>query len=269
MTRLRYQCLGHGNVLVLQHGFLCGPAYWQQTMAALCDQYQVIVPTLPGFADQATEPAINSIPEFADYLLAVLDHAGVDRFHLLGHSMGGMIAQEVALQAQDRVDRLILFGTGPVGEMPGRFETLQESARKVKAWGHEPMIVNTVATWFMRGELDPHFDSMVATARQASLQAILQGYTAMRKWRSLERLGDIKRPTLIVWGDSDRSYRRDQVNQLQHGISNSRLVIMSGCSHNAHLENPATFHRHVAGFLSTADGWNVGRASGVDHEAPP
>lgn len=250
MTRYRCRRTGQGTALVLQHGFLCGPGYWQGTADALRERFDVIVPTLPGFADHASEPALDSIPAFAEYLLGLLDHAGVGRFHLLGHSMGGMIAQETALQAGSRIDRLILFGTGPIGEMPGRFESLEESRRRVEADGPQGMIEHTVATWFMRGREDPSCSDVLATAGQASLDAILGGYRAMQDWRGLERLGDIRNPTLIVWGDGDRSYRRDQVDLLRHGIPDSRLVVMPDCSHNAHLEDPRTFHAHVADFLA-------------------
>lgn len=60
-----------------------------------------------------------------------MDRLGVDRFALLGHSMGGMIAQEIAHKSPQRVEVLILFGTGPEGELPGRFEPIAESRRKV------------------------------------------------------------------------------------------------------------------------------------------
>ncbi|MXZ81429.1 MAG: alpha/beta hydrolase [Gammaproteobacteria bacterium] len=247
--RWRYRRTGRGPAVVLQHGFLCGPGYFEQLADALSDRYDVIVPTLPGFADHASRPALDSIADFAEYLLGMLDHAGVNRFHLLGHSMGGMIAQEVALKSGARGARLSLFGTVPIGEMPGRFETLEESRRRVEANGPENMIGRTVATWFMRGEEDPSFPDALAVARTASLDAILGGYRAMQDWRSLERLGEIRNPTLIVWGDGDRSYRRSQVDSLRRGIPDSRLAVMPGCSHNAHLENPKCFHDCVTDFL--------------------
>ena len=253
MTRYRYRRTGQGPAVVLLHGFLCGPAYWRGIEGALCDRFEVIVPTLPGFADHAAAPALDRIAHFVDYLLGLMDHAGVERFHLLGHSMGGMIAQETVLTAKARVDRLILFATGPIGEMPGRFETLEESRQRVESCGTAAMIENTVSTWFKRGRADTAFADTVVTARQASLDAVLGGYRAMRRWRGLERLGNIVNQTLIVWGDDDRSYRRDQVDLLQRGIPNARLVVMPGCSHNAHLESPQVFRDHMIHFLGEDD----------------
>ncbi len=241
---------GIGPVLVLLHGFLCGPEYWRNTVKALCNRFDVITPNLPGFAGFTSHAALNRIDGFVDYLLNLLDYESVQKFHLLGHSMGGMIAQELAIKAGNRIDRLVLFGTGPIGEMPGRFESLEKSLRRVTTQGPDDTIENTVATWFMRGREDPEFANVVATAKLASIDAIVGGYKAMQNWRIDDRLDDIRNLTLIIWGDGDRSYSRNQVELLRNGILNSRLVIMQGCSHNAHLEKPDLFHQHVANFLS-------------------
>ena len=241
---------GQKSALVLLHGFLCGPRYWEETQTVLGDCYNVITPTLPGFADKSNEPALNSIGAFADHVLDSLDQAGVDDFHLLGHSMGGMIAQETALRAGRRLNKLILFATGPNGRMPGRFESLETSLQRVQSDGPESVIEKTVHTWFMRGRQDPSYPATEATAQEASKAAILGGFRAMQSWSSLDRLGDIPYPTLIIWGDGDQSYLRDQIDLLHRGIPNSNLVIMPDCSHNAHLEKSNLFHCHVLEFLS-------------------
>ena len=238
--------------LVLLHGFLCGPRYWKETQIVLSDSYEVITPTLPGFADKSKEPALDSIEAFADYVLESLDRAGIKNFHLLGHSMGGMIVQEVALKAGKRVNKLILFATGPNGRIPGRFESLEASLQRVQANGPEALVANTVHTWFMRGRRDPSYPATEATAQEASKEAILGGFRAMQGWSNLDRMGEIQNPTMIIWGDGDQSYRRDQIDLLHRGIPNSKLVIMPDCSHNAHLEKPELFHRHLSEYLSNA-----------------
>jgi 2-hydroxy-6-oxonona-2,4-dienedioate hydrolase len=236
-------------VLVLQHGFLCGPEYWHNQVDFLSHKFDVITPTLPGFADFNAATAISSISGFSDYLLNLLDDLDIEHFHLLGHSMGGMIAQQMALQAGDRIDRLVLFGTGPIGEMPGRFETVQQSADRVRQNGLGDLVENTVATWFVKGAEDPHFAETVAIGSQVSTEAVLGGYEAFKSWRSLERLEEVSNKTRVIWGDCDRSYRRDQVELLGSHIPDCELVVMPGCSHNAHLENPQVFNIHVQEFL--------------------
>ena len=238
------------EVVVLQHGFLCGSGYWQSVKRGLDAKFEVIVPVLPGFSENASAQALNSINGFAKFLLEFLDARGIERFHLLGHSMGGMIAQEVTMIAPERVHKLVLFGTGPIGNIPGRFETFEESRTRLKREGAELLIENTVATWFVKGRDDPHYQTVIQEAKQASMEAILGGYTAMEGWRGLERLRNIDASTLIVWGNQDRSYNESQVKLLRDGIHNGRLAVMPGCSHNAHLEDPSLFLKLVSDFLA-------------------
>ena len=106
------------------HGFLSGSAQWQGQVDALSGICDVIGLDLPGFGRNAHMTAIKSIPAFADWVSDPLDARSVDRFNLLGHSMGGMIVQEVAHRAGTQLDKLILYSTGALGVLPGRFETI-------------------------------------------------------------------------------------------------------------------------------------------------
>jgi len=71
----------------------------------------------------------------------------------------------------------------------------------------------------------------------------------MKHWNGLENLKNINNPTLIIWGDQDKSYNFDQVKVLNKNINNSELKIFKGCSHNTHLEIPDEFNHCVADFL--------------------
>lgn len=89
--------------------------------------------------------------------------------------MGGMIAQQMALDYGGRIDKLVLYGTGPNGVMPGRFETIAASRRRVLAEGAATTIAKTVASWFMQGASDQHYAASVELAAMASNNAILGG----------------------------------------------------------------------------------------------
>ena len=97
-----------------------GAAQWAPQRGALPG---LMAPDLPGFGDHNDAITPSSINALARNLFEQLDALDVQRFHLVGHSMGGMIVQEMVALAPERVDRLVLYGTGPVGTMPGRFET--------------------------------------------------------------------------------------------------------------------------------------------------
>ncbi len=234
---------------MLQHGFLSGAAYWHKQIGFLSQRFDVLALTSPGFAGNSEQAAIDSITGFTEHLLRLLDHAKVERFHLVGHSMGGMIAQENALRAGDRIDKLVLYGTGPNGTIPGRFEPVSVSYQRALDEGSQRTIDKTVASWFLDETQAADYADGIALANAASLEAILGGYSAMQGWSSAQRLKQVKNETLIIWGEGDRAYKRDQVEQLNQNIANSRLKIISQCSHNVHLEKPAEFNQVVNQFL--------------------
>ena len=123
--------------LVFVHGYFGGGSQWAEQVERFSDHYNVITPDLPGFGNNNEITAPETIRGFATGILGELDKQGLDRFHLVGHSMGCMIVQEMAALAPERVDKLVLYGTGPVGMMPGRFETIEESRSGVTDNGVE------------------------------------------------------------------------------------------------------------------------------------
>ena len=245
----KYIRKGRGPAVVLQHGFLSGAVYWRSLIDSLADSFDIIATNLPGYADNAAAEPVDRIEKFAEFVLDLVSELGVDRFSLLGHSMGGMIAQEVALQAPERLDKLVLFGTGPNGVIPGRFESIAASRERVINEGAASTITRTVASWFVEESRDANYQSGVDLAGQTSVAAMLAGYTAWENWSSASRLTDIEPETLIIWGERDRSYNWEQVHQLWKNIPSVSLAVLPGCAHNAHLENPELFNLVVKDFL--------------------
>ena len=126
MEDLRYIREGNGVPLILVHGYLGGSAMWQNQIDFFKDRFDVIAPDLPGFGKSAALSAHDSIAAIAKHVLEFLTRLQIDKFILLGHSMGGMVVQKMASLAPQRIMKLICYGTGPVGVLPGRFETIDE-----------------------------------------------------------------------------------------------------------------------------------------------
>jgi pimeloyl-ACP methyl ester carboxylesterase len=235
--------------LVFVHGYFGGGSQWADQVALFSEHYNVITPDLPGFGKQHEMAAPESIRDFATYILDGLDKQGFDHFHLVGHSMGGMIVQEMTALAPERIDKLVLYGTGPVGIMPGRFETIEESRRGVADTGVEATGRRIAATWFRQGTEADGYPICVDIAMQASEQAALAGLTAMEGWSGVSSLSKIAKPTLVLWGDGDRAYLWNQPEQLWRGITDAQLAVIPGCSHAVHLEKPGLFNAMLQDFL--------------------
>ncbi len=237
------------KTLVFVHGYLGGGAQWSGQEHAFGGQFQVIAPDLPGFGANNLDSTPNSIRGLAINVLNQLDKLGVHRFHLVGHSMGGMIVQEMVAMVPERVDKLVLYGTGPMGLMPGRFETIDESRKGLLDKGVEVSGRRIAATWFMQGESGRGYDLCVELANQATMQAALAGLTAMESWSGEKALAKIKSPSLVLWGDGDRAYLWPQPKKLWQEIAGAQLAVIPGCSHAVHLEKPYLFNVVLQDFL--------------------
>lgn len=237
--------------LVLVHGFLGGGGQWVP-QAPLGEGRGLVTPDLPGFGERAAEAPLSSIGEMAEWVLEELSALGVGSFDLLGHSMGGMIVQEMARRAPGRVARLILYSTGAIGELPGRFEPIATSMDRARADGPQATARRIAATWFREGPADPQYPACAAIAERAGLEAILAGLEAMRSWSGERALGEIRMPALVLWGDRDRTYPWTQTERLWKGIAGAALAVVPGAAHAVHLEKPALFNLILRDFLSMA-----------------
>lgn len=246
---LHVERTGRGEALVLVHGYLGGSAQWAAELDAFGAHLDVIAMDLPGYGRSHRLPSPDRVEGHARAVLAGLDALQVQRFHLLGHSMGGMVVQEMVRLAPDRVDTLVLYATAPVGLLPGRFETMARSRERLAHDGVDATARRISATWLLDGERSPHAAALGDLAAQASAQAAEAGLWAMERWDGREHLSHITQPTLIVWGDQDRSYKWPQIESLWRGIAGASLAVLPRCAHALHLEQPALFHRLVLDFL--------------------
>ena len=209
---------GNGFPLVLVHGFLVSSKIWELQIDFFKDYFRVITPDLPGFGKSNKAKSHNNIQSFANLLLDCLDEKKIDQFYLLGHSMGGMIVQEMAKKRGDKILKLVCYSTGPRGEMPGRFETVDQSRENLKKNGLEVTAKNIAKTWFIKGENAKYFNICIEAGKQTSTKAFDDAIIAYKNWNGVDTLKNIKNETLIVWGDQDKSYNLEQIKTLEKSI---------------------------------------------------
>ena len=241
---------GKGTPLVLVHGFLGSSDMWSPQIKFFKGNFRVIVPALPGFGKSSDIKPCDSIECMAKSILDYLDKKKITNFNLLGHSMGGMIVQEIAKIAGDKILKLICYGTGPRGNIPGRFETIDQSREQLKINGLKSTAHRIAKTWFIEEDRAKYFYLCKEAGMQTTIDAADSGLVAMKNWNGIENLKNILNETLIIWGEQDKAYNFNQVETLNDNIPNSDLKIIKGCSHNVHLEKPDEFNRVVEKFLN-------------------
>ena len=209
---------GKGFPLVLIHGFLGSSKMWEPQINFFKNHFRVITPDLPGFGKSNKAKSHNSIQSIANLLMDCLEEKKIDKFYLLGHSMGGMIVQEMAKKYGNKIVKLICCSTGPRGEMPGRFESVDQSRENLKKKGLEITAKNIAKTWFVRKENAKYFDICIEAGKQTSTKAADDALIAFKNWNGVDTLKNIKNETLIVWGDQDKSYNLEQIKTLEKSI---------------------------------------------------
>jgi len=235
------------------HGYLGGAEQWAHEIECFSDRYDVIAPNLPGFGAAGDRSGCTSIESMARTVLDRLDTLGIDTFALMGHSMGGMIVQEMARMRPDKVTCLVLYGTGPLGLMPDRFEPIAASLERLLADGVEKTIRRIGATWFKKGEMATGFPLLCEIGAKANPQAAESALFAMADWDGRAALKTLTMPTLVVWGDADQSYRWPQVQTLWTNLPDVRLSVIPGTAHAAHMEKPGLFQSLLEDFLSETE----------------
>ncbi len=240
---------GEGYPLVLVHGYLGSSEMWCHQRDYLSNFCRVISPALPGFGESYKAQSLDSIHEMAKFIISIIDEKKIDKFNLLGHSMGGMIVQEIAKLEGDRINKLICFATGSLGEIPGRFEPIDETRKKLKDEGTEVSFSRVPKKWFVKGDKDKNYYLCKNAVQNVSSKTADNALKAMKNWSGRDDLKNIKNETLIVWGDKDISYNFDQIDTLNKNIKNSKLEIFEGCSHNVHLEETEKFNDLIKKFI--------------------
>ena len=250
MQQIYIDDIGKGFPLVLIHGYLGSSEIWFLQKKSLSKNYRIIAPALPGFGESHDVKSLNSINKMAQMLFKLINEKNINKFHLLGHSMGGMIVQEMVKISEEKIEKLICFATGSIGDIPDRFESIDTSIEKLKEEGIKETVKRIPPKWFVKGQKAKNYYLCENAVKQIKEVTAYNALVAMKNWRGYENLKNIKQDTLIIWGDKDVSYNFNQVDTLKKNIPNSKLEIFKGCSHNVHLEEPQKFNETVKNFLS-------------------
>ena len=249
MSNIYVDDIGKGFPFVFVHGYLGSSEMWCFQKNYFSKYCRVIAPAIPGFGESHNAKSLNSINDMAKNIIEILNQKKINRFNLIGHSMGGMIVQEITKIIGHRVNKLICFATGSIGDIPGRFETMDETRDKLKKDGAKISFSRVPPKWFVNGNKDKNYFLCENAVINVSLEAADNALLAMKNWRGIDNLKNIENETLIIWGDKDISYNFDQVDTLNKNIKNSHLEIFKGCCHNVHLEQPDKFNILIKNFL--------------------
>lgn len=257
-ARLAVHTAGSGLPVVLLHAFPLDHGMWAR-QAPLADALRLIVPDLRGFGGSGSVP--GSIAEFADDVAALLDAVHVERPAVIcGVSMGGYVAQHVAVRHADRVAALVLVNTKLEADTPEARSGRVDLAGKVGRLGQsilaDAMIPRLLA--------HPRTDDPTAIARRAENDVLIRGMIERQRvptiQAALAALGDrpdmteamrgVTVPTLLVVGAEDQITPPACLEAAEEIMPRASLLIVPASGHLVPLESPEIFNRAVLEFLA-------------------
>jgi pimeloyl-ACP methyl ester carboxylesterase len=254
--------------LVFIHGLSGCWANWLEQLPVFAHEHRVITLDLPGFGyspmpGNGTEITISGYARLLDQLLGEL---GVDAATVVGNSMGGFIAAELAIAFPQRVERLVLISAAGISTTASPAVTRAlPSLRRLETVlvGGSAWIASKSETVARRARLRETLLGVVARhpsrlpaalaaeqLRGAGKPGFMQALQSILDYDFRERLPEIACPTLIVWGDGDRLISVRDADVFEELIPNSRKVIFEDTGHMAMLERPAAFNALLADFLA-------------------
>jgi 3-oxoadipate enol-lactonase len=255
-TKIYWDEQGQGEPVLLIMGLGWASHMWFRTRPALTARYRTIALDNRGVGRSDIPPGPYPIATMASDAAAVLDAAGIKRAHLLGASMGGMIAQEFALQYPERVCSLVLACTacGGPNATQAEPEVIQllfrrEGTPAERAEAVVPFIYDASTP---RTRIDEDLAKLSEYyATEAGYSAQLQGILA---WESYSRLAQIHSPTLVIHGLNDRLVPAPNADLIASRISDAQLVKLPSASHIFMTDQPEAAHQHFLDFLSSQTG---------------
>lgn len=242
-----YSVLGKGESLLLLHGALVSRAMWQPQIDDFASGFQVINLDLPAHGSVPDLGGQYSVEALAKFVLQQLDGLNVDQFHICGHSLGGMVAQQLASAHPGRVQKLVLAETA-FGTNNSLWERIQTGFAKafLQVTPHTMLVdlsakqygsLNSEVGEFVRQEMN-RYD------RRISVRVM----SAAFGYEGKDQLEEIRAPTLVLVAENNKQ-THSQGREMADLIPSASFRIIQRADHLLNMDNPPDFNREVMEFL--------------------
>ncbi|HET8529286.1 MAG TPA: alpha/beta fold hydrolase [Gaiellaceae bacterium] len=255
-VRIAYELRGEGEPLVLVHGLAYDRFGWGRLPDLLAERFRVVVLDNRGVGESDAPAGPYTVAQLAADVVAVLDDAGLDRVNLFGVSLGGYVAQELALTRPERLRRLVLCSTAPGGaravpmpqatqEVFARYPTMEREA------GLRMFVENSLGERGVR-ELPELVEEILRYRLEhaPSVDAWLAQAAAGATYDNSERVGSISVPTLVLHGGADVVVDPRNAGVLASSIPGACVEVVPDCGHLLVWEDSERVARLVTEFLA-------------------
>jgi pimeloyl-ACP methyl ester carboxylesterase len=259
--------IGSGPVLLFVHGLAGCWQNWLENIPYFAGQYRVIAVDLPGFGESEMPDRPISISGYARSLDHLCDALDVDTARLVGNSMGGYVAAEMAIRSPDRVQALCLVAAAGLSVERARADRQRGLRHRIEnllffytAWlarRYPALALRPRVRRWMLGLVVAHPEDLsgpliAEQVRGIAKPGIDSALDALTRYPIRDRLGEIACPTLIVWGEEDRLVPPSDAAEFEWLIAGSRRLTYTDTGHAPMLERPERFNSDLNAFLEHA-----------------
>jgi 3-oxoadipate enol-lactonase len=253
IERMAVEVDGQGDAVIFVHGLGGTSNVFTPQLQALGSRYRAVRPDLPG-SGRSPAGGPLSIGGFADAIVRLARVLGIERAHFVGHSMGTIVCQHVAVNEPRLVRSLALFGPLLAPPDPAR-QAMRERAAKARAEGMAG-IADAIVQGATSGDTKANNPVAVALVRELLMRQDAEGYARTCEALAGAEAADVKRiacPTLLITGDEDAVAAPSAVRAMAERIGGARLAVLNRCGHWTTIERPVECSAALKEFLSGRD----------------
>ena len=250
---INYELSGNEDrpVVIMSHSLCTTLDMWYPQMAVLDPGFRVLRYDTRGHGHSDAPDGAYTLDQLTDDAMGLLDALGIDRFHWVGISMGGMIGQNVALNHADRLQSLVLCDTAAI--IPDEAQEIwKDRINTARNQGMQALVQETLQRWFTPSFLKQN-PPEIQRIREQILSTPVAGYMgcseAIRRLNYLEHLSEIPIPTLIIVGEEDPGTPVETSEAIHARIRDSQLNIIPSAAHLCNLEQPESFNKILMDFF--------------------
>jgi pimeloyl-ACP methyl ester carboxylesterase len=244
---VHYYTAGQGEPLVVIHGGGGDARSWMSNIGELSEKYTVYAPDLPGYGGSQRLAGDYYIPELSDFIGSFASSLGLERFNLVGHSMGGGVALDYALKAPQKIKKLVLVSSLCLGREIAFWVRLLSIRAILRSLGALTISILKGVKWLAE-RLNPAEFIMPLSLGSMTVGGNISTF----REQSLvlkDRLAEVAVPTLVVWGARDPIVPVKHAYQAAQSIPDCRVKVFEHRGHNVHRDALAEFSSTVRGFL--------------------
>lgn len=255
--RIGYRTAGEGPSILLLHGIGSGSLSFEPQLTALADRFRLVAWDTPGYGGSDGSPLESPTPaDYAEDVVRLLDALGIEKTHVVGHSLGGLITTALVARHPQRVDRVVLSScAGGYGALDDATRTsrLDERMEQMRRLGPQAMAEQRAPNMLARAtgdEIRQQAVSIMARLRPDGYFQACRLLACGNAFEELKHWPSPPPPTLVLVGSEDGITPPASVRRIAHCIAGAELIEIDDAGHAAYLEQPERYSSLLAEFFT-------------------